>query len=102
MAKRTRNAPADIPSFEFSNFVLSHLDISPRNLILDPDGRVWLIDWAYAGGYPPIFEAATLASQGQFPDFNQDLLSRISYDPVFMQQFSTISSVMHFWDSNDQ
>lgn len=46
IAKRTKNAASRIPCFEFatSTFVLTHLNISPRNLILDPKGQVWLID----------------------------------------------------------
>jgi serine/threonine protein kinase len=98
MAKQTGNAAAEIQSFKFSSFVLTHLDITPRNLIMDLSGQIWLIDWGHAGGYPPIFEAATVASQPDFQDFNQDLLRRISYDSKLLQQFETLLSVMHCWD----
>ncbi|KAE8384262.1 hypothetical protein BDV23DRAFT_167155 [Aspergillus alliaceus] len=35
--------PPDIPPFRFTN-VLTHQDISPRNLIWDRGGLVWLVD----------------------------------------------------------
>ncbi len=69
--QRSGNARQDIPPFNFLIFVLTHQDISPRNVILDTSGQVWLMDWAFAGAYPPYSEAATLAEQAQVPDFSQ-------------------------------
>ncbi|KAJ7596585.1 kinase-like protein, partial [Mycena floridula] len=42
--------------------VLCHFDLHLRNIMLDKDNRVWLIDWAFAGAYPPWFEHSTMAS----------------------------------------
>lgn len=39
--------------FRFQTAVLTHQDIAPRNLILDAQGKVWIIDWSLAGVYPP-------------------------------------------------
>lgn len=36
--------------------VLIHGDISMRNVRLDKDGNVWLIDWGFSGAYPQWFE----------------------------------------------
>ena len=36
--------------------VLTHQDISMQNVVVGDDGRLWLIDWALAGFYPPWFE----------------------------------------------
>jgi thiamine kinase-like enzyme len=58
-------------------FVLTHEDISLRNLILDQHEQVWLIDWAYSGAYPPSFESAALLTQSSFTDFNETVLSLI-------------------------
>jgi thiamine kinase-like enzyme len=66
ICKSVRQAPKDIPQFHFTKFVLTHHDISPRNLILDQHGHVWLIDWAYSGAYPPVFESAALSIQHLF------------------------------------
>ncbi len=52
---------------------MCHLDISPRNLLLDELGRLCLLDWAYAGGYPRYFDQAVLTRSGD-PDFTQGLL----------------------------
>ncbi|KAJ5866764.1 Aminoglycoside phosphotransferase, partial [Penicillium rubens] len=49
-----KQAPKDAPLFHFDRLVLRHLDIAPRNLILGPDGRVWLIDWADSGAFTEI------------------------------------------------
>lgn len=46
ICKHYNHAPADIPPFDFQQFVLVHQDISPRNMILDAAGMVWLVDWA--------------------------------------------------------
>ncbi|KAF2647233.1 kinase-like protein [Lophiostoma macrostomum CBS 122681] len=40
--------------------VLTHHDLAPRNLMVDPSGQLWLIDWDYAGFYPIYFEYASL------------------------------------------
>ncbi|KAK0441954.1 hypothetical protein EV421DRAFT_1904539 [Armillaria borealis] len=36
--------------------VFSHVDLSPRDIIVGDDGRLWLIDFGYAGFYPKWFE----------------------------------------------
>ncbi|KZT25358.1 kinase-like protein [Neolentinus lepideus HHB14362 ss-1] len=40
--------------------VLTHGDISLRNLILGKDGRLWLIDWGFSGVYPQWLEYASM------------------------------------------
>ncbi|GIK01870.1 hypothetical protein Aspvir_005911 [Aspergillus viridinutans] len=90
ICKKFNQAPQDIPAFRFTEFVLTHQDISPRNLILDPDGQVWLVDWADAGAYPPAFESAALASQMSFPDFNAMVLSCLPRYPVEERQLDSI------------
>lgn len=48
----------------FQHLVMCHLDLHPRNLILDCRGQVWLIDWAFAGMYPAYFETASIQRYG--------------------------------------
>ena len=69
ICKSVHQAPKDTPPFHLTKFVLTHHDISPRNLILDQHGQVWLVDWAYSGAYPPVFESAALSIQPSFTDF---------------------------------
>ena len=42
----------------FKELVMCHMDLHTRNIILDGQGRVWLVDWDYAGAYPVFFEEA--------------------------------------------
>ena len=42
---------------------LCHHDIHAQNLVTDPAGRLWLVDWEYAGLSEPIFDLASCASQ---------------------------------------
>ncbi|KAI9368461.1 kinase-like domain-containing protein [Aspergillus egyptiacus] len=88
--KKYNYAPQDLPPFKFTQFVLTHQDISPRNLILDRTGRVWLADWADAGSYPPAFETAALCSQSQFVDFNDMVLSLLPRYPLEERQLDSI------------
>ncbi|KAH7389753.1 kinase-like domain-containing protein [Pyrenochaeta sp. MPI-SDFR-AT-0127] len=41
-------------------FVLTHHDLAPRNILLDLSGKLWLLDWDYAGFYPTYFEYAAM------------------------------------------
>ena len=38
------------------SLVLNHLDLSPSNIVVDNNSRIWLIDWEHAGFYPQWFE----------------------------------------------
>ncbi|RDW68974.1 uncharacterized protein DSM5745_08734 [Aspergillus mulundensis] len=90
IAKAWNKAPNDIPDFKFEEFVLTHQDVSPRNLILDADGQVWLVDWADAGAYPRAFETAAISSQSSFPDFNNMVVSRL---PRYQQEEEQLHSI---------
>jgi len=43
--------------------VLTHQDINMRNVIVGDDGRLWLLDWAWAGFYPRWFEFVAMKRQ---------------------------------------
>jgi thiamine kinase-like enzyme len=52
--------------------------------------QVWLIDWAYSGAYPPVFESAALSRQPHFTDFNEAVLSYIPHYPEEEMQLESI------------
>lgn len=57
------------PRFTDSDpLVFTHQDISPRNLILDDGGKLWIIDWDFAGWYPSYFEYACIANDIGVPE----------------------------------
>ncbi|KAH7348447.1 kinase-like domain-containing protein, partial [Rhexocercosporidium sp. MPI-PUGE-AT-0058] len=67
------------PRFKFRRLVLTHQDIARRNLVLDAEGKVWLIDWAFAGVYPPGFEQAVLkVRSGWDSKFAEMILEKLS------------------------
>lgn len=43
--------------------VLCHHDVHARNLVLDAQQHLWLVDWEYAGLNHPAFDLASFASQ---------------------------------------
>ncbi|CAG8887091.1 unnamed protein product [Penicillium egyptiacum] len=91
MCNKVRQAPEDTPPFHLTKFVVTHQDISPRNLVLDQYVRVWLIDWAYSGAYPPAFESAALSIQPSFTDFNEMVSSLIPRYPEEEVQLDSIA-----------
>ncbi|KAL4896060.1 hypothetical protein BDV59DRAFT_171950 [Aspergillus ambiguus] len=60
----------------FQDLVMCHLDLHPRNIILDCQGKVWLIDWAFSGMYPAYFETASILRNGSETYFG-DLLGQL-------------------------
>jgi thiamine kinase len=43
--------------------VLCHHDLNPPNVLLDGDGRLWLVDWEYAGLGDAAIDLASFANQ---------------------------------------
>jgi len=60
-AVRVRADPFD----NGGTLVLTHQDIHMRNIIVGDDGRLWLIDWAWAGFYPRWFEYVAMRIQSR-------------------------------------
>ena len=70
MAMDAKNLPRDDPSrndlFDNSEpLVLTHQDLNLRNVIVGEDGRLWIVDWGWAGYYPPWFEYVAMRRQNE-------------------------------------
>jgi len=70
MAMNGKKLPRDDPSrndlFDDSEpLVLTHQDLNLRNIIVGEDGRLWIVDWAWAGYYPPWFEYVAMWEQNE-------------------------------------
>ena len=70
MAMNCMKLPRDDPSRDdlFDNsepLVLTHQDLNLRNVIVGEDGRLWIVDWAWAGYYPPWFEYVAMWRQNE-------------------------------------
>ena len=64
--KLSRDDPSRNDLFDDSEpLVLTHQDLNLRNIIVGEDGRLWIIDWAWAGYYPPWFEYAAMQRQNE-------------------------------------
>lgn len=45
-----------------NTFVLTHHDLSPRKILVDTSGDVWLLHWDLAGYYPVYSEYASMSN----------------------------------------
>ncbi|TRM67053.1 kinase-like protein [Schizophyllum amplum] len=43
---------------------LVHQDLAPRNMIVDAEGALWVVDWDHAGFYPPCMEYGGMVAIG--------------------------------------
>ena len=55
-------------------YALCHHDVHAQNLVTGPAGRLWLVDWEYAGLGDPVFDLASCASQLQLSAASTGLL----------------------------
>lgn len=79
ISQKFHQAPETAPLFHFDKLVVTHLDIALHNLILGPDGKVWLIDLGDAGIYPDGFEVASLKHRRfESPEYSDMLLETLS------------------------
>ena len=86
-------APHEQPTFtgQLRPLVMCHLDLFPRNMILDLQGRVWLLDWEYAGAYPEHFENAVLAKEDS--DFSRGLLQLLGHSETTQEKVGRLSAI---------
>jgi thiamine kinase-like enzyme len=55
-----------IPEFDTSYpLVLTHQDLNPRNIIVGDDGKLWIVDWGWAGFYPEWWESIAMECQAR-------------------------------------
>lgn len=76
--------------------VFAHGDLNPSNILLDRRGTLWLVDWGYAGFYPPWMDSLVMRH------FNEDVL-RDSVSPSWTsyRHFiagETLADDETFWD----
>ena len=61
LKKGSHHLPLREPSgLQPNKLVFTHHDLAPRNVMLDTLGQMWLLDWDFAGFYPPYFEYASM------------------------------------------
>lgn len=61
---------------------LCHNDLLPANVLIGSTGRIWLIDFEYAGMNHPMFDLANLSVNCGFDSALDDLLLRRALDAV--------------------
>lgn len=59
-----------------TKFVFTHQDLAPRNMMVDRDSNLWLVDWGRSGWYPIYFESASMQT---FHSHAWDLMSRLRW-----------------------
>ncbi|KLO88697.1 Uncharacterized protein LW93_4508 [Fusarium fujikuroi] len=79
-----KQLPPDTTKFEFKDIVLTHQDLAPRNLVVDKDMKLWVLDWGCAGVYPKGFEQAALQVQAWNEEYAEMVLERLSDRQAFM------------------
>jgi len=59
---RGNSGPRFDNSYNSQPLVLTHNDLSMRNIIVGRDGKLWLVDWGWSGFYPPFCEYIAIKS----------------------------------------
>ncbi|CAG8050980.1 unnamed protein product [Penicillium olsonii] len=83
-------------SFQGCDLVFCHLDLAPRNILLQKDGTICLVDWASAGYYPRLFEfSAQWIFEGRNDSFNPPLMDLVI--PLSAIEMASKDSFLRAW-----
>lgn len=81
--KRAFDASADPP-------VPAHNDLLGANFLRDPDGRLWLIDWEYAGMNDRYFDLGNFAVNNELDDDGDEALVEAYFGEVTMGRIARL------------
>lgn len=77
------------------NYLPCHNDTVPENFILDQHGRMYLVDWEYAGMNDPHWDIAAYILESRLPDPSANLLISYYYEqPLTARQKQSICLYM--------
>jgi len=77
--------PKPLDQSAFASLVFTHNDLNMRNLLLDNDGVLWVVDWGWSGFYPPWFEylaTRIAAAKDKNPESWQECIKYMA-EPAF-------------------
>jgi len=99
LCKKMRRQPQDAPVFKDSfgtTLPMTHLDIAPRNIIVQDDDTICIIDWEDAGAYPAHFERMSLEHPAEEEDkeFANCILKRLPEEKEKIKQQVSIRWAM--------
>jgi hypothetical protein len=74
-----------LPTERFFPLVFTHNDLSTSNILLDDNGELWIVDWAWAGFYPRWFEYIDMRFASQRDDDAKDWQYAVRFmaEPAF-------------------
>lgn len=77
---------------------LCHMDVAPRNVMIDLKGRLCLLDWATAGFYPRYFELWSIefSQHVMASDFGQELLHSLNASAEEILQVEKLNLVYRY------
>jgi len=61
-----------------SVLVLTYNDLNMRNILLDRDGQLWIVDWRWAGFYATSFEYVGMRLAAQKDEMSDDWQTAIN------------------------
>jgi thiamine kinase-like enzyme len=69
----------------FARLVFTHNDLNMRNILLDDEGRLWLVDWGWSGFFPTGFEYLAMRFAAQKDQEPQDWQTSVKFiaEPSF-------------------
>jgi Choline/ethanolamine kinase len=84
-AYRGYTPPQPLDESVFADLVFTHNDLNMRNILLDRDEQVWIVDWGWAGFYPTWFEYVGMRSAAQKDNCPDDWQTAIQFmvEPSF-------------------
>ncbi|KAG6814473.1 hypothetical protein H0H93_012921, partial [Arthromyces matolae] len=81
-----------LPNSLFDTLVFTHNDLNMRNILVDENGTLWIVDWDWAGFLPPWFEYYAARSAAIKDMEEEDWYETV---PLFLQPFPEVDAWMH-------
>ncbi|KAG6848494.1 hypothetical protein H0H93_016525 [Arthromyces matolae] len=88
LGRRVKRLPRSL----FDTLVFTHNDLNMRNILVDENGTLWIVDWDWAGFLPPWFEYYAARSAALKDMEEEDWFETV---PLIIQPFPEVDAWMH-------